>query len=178
MTVLDWSVIGVIVLSMLIAFARGITRELIALLAWVVGFFAAVAFSPLVGAMLPEFGGHPVVRYLIAFVAILLVALLLGALIAWPLRSVIRRAGLGFVDRFLGAVFGIARGVVLVLVFVLFAGLTTLPRLNWWQNSALAPMLVVGAMALAPWLPFEWARRLDYSREGRTLPRAPAERKV
>jgi membrane protein required for colicin V production len=178
MTVLDWSVIGVVVASMLIAFARGITRELIALLAWVVGFFAAVAFSPLVGAMLPEFGGHPVVRYLIAFVAILLVALLLGALIAWPLRSVIRRAGLGFVDRFLGAVFGIARGVVLVLVFVLFAGLTTLPRLNWWQNSALAPMLVVGAMALAPWLPSEWARRLDYSREGRTLPRAPAERKV
>jgi len=49
---------------MLFAFARGITRELIALLAWVLGFFAAVAFSPLVGAMLPEFGGHPVVRYL------------------------------------------------------------------------------------------------------------------
>ena len=78
----------------------------------------------------------------------------------------------------LGAVFGIARGVVLVLVFVLFAGLTALPRMNWWQNSALAPMLATGAMALAPWLPSEWAQRLDYSREGRTLPRAPAERKV
>ena len=178
MTVLDWSVIGVIAVSMLVAFARGITRELIALLAWVLGFFAAVAFSPLVGAMLPEFGGHPVVRYLVAFVAILLAALLVGALIAWPLRTVIRRAGLGFVDRFLGAVFGIARGVVLVLVFVLFAGLTTLPRFDWWQNSALAPMLVGGAMTLAPWLPSEWSRRLDYSRQGRTLPSAPAERKV
>ena len=44
MTVLDWSVIGVMVLSMLLAFVRGITRELIALLAWVLGFFAAVAF--------------------------------------------------------------------------------------------------------------------------------------
>jgi membrane protein required for colicin V production len=178
MTVLDWSVIGVIVLSMLVAFVRGITRELIALLAWVLGFFAAVAFSPLLGAMLPEFGGHPVVRYLVAFVAILLAALFVGALIAWPLRSVIRRAGLGFVDRFLGAVFGIARGVVLVLVFVLFAGLTSLPRFNWWQNSALAPALTAGALALAPWLPSEWAQRLDYSREARTLPRVPAERKV
>lgn len=178
MTVLDWSVIGVVVLSMLLAFMRGITRELIALLAWVLGFFAAVAFSPLVGAWLPEFGGHPVFRYLIAFVAILLVALLVGALIAWPLRNVIRRAGLGFVDRFLGAVFGIARGIVLVLVFVLFAGLTALPRFNWWQNSALAPVLVIGALTLAPWLPSEWAQRLDYSREARTLPRVPAERKV
>lgn len=178
MTVLDWSVIGVVVLSMLLAFMRGITRELIALLAWVLGFFAAVAFSPLVGAWLPEFGGHPVFRYLIAFVAILLVALLVGALIAWPLRNVIRRAGLGFVDRFLGAVFGIARGVVLVLVFVLFAGLTALPRFNWWQNSALAPVLTIGALTLAPWLPSEWAQRLDYSREARTLPRVPVERKV
>ena len=63
---------------MLLAFVRGITRELIALLAWVLGFLAAVAFSPLVGAMLPEFGGSPVVRYLVAFVAILLRALLSG----------------------------------------------------------------------------------------------------
>jgi len=65
-----------------------------------------------------------------------------------------------------------------VLVFVLFAGLTSLPRFNWWQNSALAPVLVVGALALAPWLPSEWAQQLDYSREARTLPRVPAERKV
>ncbi|MEO8752767.1 MAG: CvpA family protein [Casimicrobiaceae bacterium] len=178
MTVLDWCVIGVIALSMMLAFVRGITRELIALLAWVLGFLAAVAFSPLVGAMLPEFGGSPVVRYLVAFIAILLAALLLGALIAWPLRSVIRRAGLGFVDRSLGAAFGVARGVVLVLAFALFAGLTTLPRFDWWQNSALAPVLVVGVQVLAPWLPSAWAQRLDYSREGRTLPSAPAERKV
>ena len=41
MTVLDWSVIGVMALSMLLAFVRGFTRELIALLAWVLGFFAA-----------------------------------------------------------------------------------------------------------------------------------------
>ncbi len=179
MTVFDGAVIGVVVLSMLFAFVRGVTRELIALLAWVIGFFAAVAFSPLVGAWLPDFGASPVVRYLVAFVLILIAALLLGALVAWPLSSVIRKAGLGFVDRFLGAVFGVARGVVLVMAFVLIAGLTTLPRQDWWQNAALAKPLTVAALSLAPWLPREWAQRLDYSREGRTLPRAaPADRKV
>ena len=104
---------------MLLAYVRGVTREVIALMAWVLGFFAAVAFSPLVGAMLPDFGGQPVVRYLVAFALILIAALVLGALVAWPLSSVIRKSGLGFVDRFLGAVFGIARGAVLVLAFVL-----------------------------------------------------------
>jgi membrane protein required for colicin V production len=175
MTVFDWSVIGVVALSMLFAFARGFTRELIALLAWVLGFFAAIAFSPIVGAWLPELGGNPVARYLIAFVVILIGALVAGALVAWPLRSVIRRSGLGFVDRFLGALFGIARGVVLVLAFVLIAGLTVLPRQDWWQNAALAQPLVAAAMSLTPWLPQAWAERLDYSREGRNVPRVSAK---
>lgn len=169
MTVLDWSVIGVLALSILLAYARGFTRELIALLAWVLGFFAALAFSPLVGAWLPEFGGSPVVRYIVAFVAIMILAIVLGALVAWPLSTVIRKSGLGFVDRFLGGIFGIARGVVVVLAFVLIAGLTSLPRHDWWQNAALAPVLVAAALSCAPWLPAEWVQRLDYSREGRIV---------
>lgn len=169
MTVFDWSVIGVLALSILLAYARGFTRELIALLAWVLGFFAALAFSPLVGAWLPEFGGSPVVRYIVAFVAIMILSIVLGALVAWPLSTVIRKSGLGFVDRFLGGVFGIARGVVLVLAFVLIAGLTSLPRQDWWQNAALAPVLVAAALSCSPWLPAEWVQRLDYSREGRIV---------
>jgi membrane protein required for colicin V production len=173
----DWTIIGVVGLSMLLAFFRGVTRELIALAAWVLGFVAAVALTPLLGGMLPEIGANPVVRYLIAFAVIFLGSLLLGALIAWPLSSAIRKAGLGFVDRFLGAVFGIARGVVLVTAFVLVAGLTTLPRLDWWQNAALAPPFAAAALSLKPWLPPEWAQRLDYSREGR-VPAAPADKKA
>lgn len=178
MTAFDWSVIGVVALSVLLAYVRGFTRELIALLAWVLGFFAAVAFSPIVGAWLPELGESPVARYLIAFAGILVAALVLGALVAWPLSSVIRKSGLGFVDRFLGALFGIARGVVAVLAFVLVAGITSLPRQDWWQNAALAPALVAAATTFAPWLPSAWAERLDYSRQGRTLPKAGVEKRV
>ncbi len=178
MTPFDWAVLGTVGLSMLVAYVRGFTRELIALLSWVLGFFAAIALTPIVGAMIPEFGGHPVVRYLVAFAAIMIAALLAGALVAWPLSGVIRKSGLGFVDRFLGAVFGIARGAVLVMAFVLVAGLTTAPRQDWWQNSALAPALAAAATDLAGWLPAEWADRLDYSREGRAAPRPPADGKA
>jgi membrane protein required for colicin V production len=173
----DWTIIGVVGLSLLLAFFRGVTRELIALAAWVLGFVAAVALTPLLGGMLPEIGDNPVIKYLIAFVVIFIGSLVLGALIAWPLSSVIRKAGLGFVDRFLGAIFGVARGVVLVTAFVLVAGLTTLPRLDWWQNAALAPPFAAAALSLKPWLPPEWAQRLDYSREGR-MPAAPVARKA
>jgi membrane protein required for colicin V production len=177
MNAFDWTIIGVVGLSMLLAFFRGVTRELIALAAWVLGFVAAVALTPLLGGMLPEIGDNPVIRYLIAFVVIFLGALFLGALIAWPLSSVIRKAGLGFADRFLGAVFGVARGLVVIVAFVLVAGLTTLPRQIWWQNAALAPPFAAAALSLKPWLPPEWAQRLDYSREGR-MPVAPADKKA
>jgi membrane protein required for colicin V production len=176
MTVFDWLVPGVIALSALLAFARGIVRSLIALATWVAGFIAALAWSPYVGSMLPQVRDYPFVPHVIAFVLIFLAAMVVGALIAWPLRAVIHRAGLGFVDRSLGALFGVARGVVLVMAFVLAAGVTTLPDADWWQNSWLARPLSELALALRPWLPPQWADRLDYSgRRAASAPDAPAK---
>ncbi|MET0344990.1 MAG: CvpA family protein [Casimicrobiaceae bacterium] len=174
MTPFDLAILAVIMLSTLFAFLRGVVRELIALVAWVVGFVGAIAFAPTVGAWIPEIPGYPAVRYLIAFVVILIAALVIGAIIAGPLARVIRAAGLGFVDRFLGSIFGMLRGLLVIVGFVLVAGLTTLPRADWWQNSALAPAFITGALALKPWLPERWAERLDYSRDG--APRASAQK--
>ena len=166
MTPFDLAIVGVILLSTLFAFVRGVIREVIALVSWVVGFAAAFAFAPALGAIIPEIPGYPAVRYLIAFAVILIAALVAGALIAGPLARIIRAAGLGFVDRFLGSIFGVVRGVLLVVGFVLVAGLTSLPRADWWQNAALVPPLVAAALAVKPWLPERWAERLDYSRDG------------
>jgi len=173
-TPFDLAILAVILLSTLFAFLRGVVRELIALVAWVVGFVGAIAFAPTVGAWIPEIPGYPAVRYLIAFAVILIAALVIGAIIAGPLARVIRAAGLGFVDRFLGSIFGMLRGLLVIVGFVLVAGLTTLPRADWWQNSALAPAFITGALALKPWLPERWAERLDYSRDG--APRASAQK--
>jgi len=175
-TPFDLAILATILLSTLFAFIRGVVRELIALVSWVVGFVGALAFAPTVGGWIPEIPGYPAVRYLIAFAVILIAALVIGAIIAAPLARMIRAAGLGFVDRFLGSIFGVARGLLVILGFVLVAGLTALPRADWWQNSALAPPFVVGALALKPWLPERWAERLDYSRDG--AKRVPAQRKA
>jgi membrane protein required for colicin V production len=163
MTTFDWAVLAVVGLSTVLAFFRGVVRELIAVVAWVVGFVGAIAFTPVLGTMLPSIPGYPGVPYLIAFALIVIGALLLGALIAWPLTKAVRAAGLGFVDRFLGSIFGLFRGLALVLAFVIVAGLTPLPHSAWWQRSALVPPLVAGVVALKPYLPDDLVRRLDYS---------------
>ncbi|MEP7328389.1 MAG: CvpA family protein [Betaproteobacteria bacterium] len=175
---LDLAIIAIFLLSVLFAFVRGFTRQIIALFSWVLGFLAAVTLSPSLGNLFPDFGSHPTLRYLIAFGIIMIAALILGGLIAWPLRDLLRRSGMGFLDRFLGGLFGVVRGVVLMLVLTLVSGLTTLPQQDWWQNSYLAPILVGSAVQLEPWLPQEWSERLDFSRDGRNLPVSPAERKV
>lgn len=174
MSVFDLAVVGVVALSALMAFARGIVRSLIGLVAWIAGFVAGLAFAPSLATVLPAFPEYPFLPYAIAFVLIFVVAIAAGALIAWPLRTVIHKAGLGFVDRWLGGVFGIARGVIVVLAFVLVAGLTALPSRDWWQNSRLAPWFESVALSLVPWLPPGWAERLRFP--GRT--RSPAQLKV
>ncbi|MGE5172007.1 MAG: CvpA family protein [Rudaea sp.] len=176
MTSFDWVVLCIVGLSTLFAFLRGVIRELIALIAWILGVVGALAFTPALGATLPDIAGHSAVRYIVAFALIVIAALLLGALIAWPLSKAVRAAGLGFVDRFLGSLFGLVRGVVLMLAFVLVAGLTPLPRTGWWQDAVLMPPLVAAVFALRPHLPVELANRLDYSPGGVRPKVAPVER--
>jgi membrane protein required for colicin V production len=167
MTGFDFGVLAIVALSTLFAFFRGVVRELIALVSWIAGLALALAFEGPLAAMLPGFDATPAARHVIAFALIFVAVLVAGALVAYVLAKFVRAAGLAFVDRFLGSVFGVARGMIIVLFAVLVAGLTTLPRHEWWQNAALGPPLVEAALALRPWLPAAWAERLDYSPAGR-----------
>ena len=167
MTAFDLAVIAVVAISTLAAFVHGFMRVAASLVAWVVGIVAALRFSNSVGAMLPDLGETGVARYMLAFALILLAALLVGGLVGYLLSRLLKAAGLRFLDRGLGAVVGFARGIVIAVLLVLFAGLTALPRADWWQNALLSPPLTVAALSLRPWLPRAWADRLDYGKERR-----------
>ena len=162
----DIALVTLVALSALFAFARGIIREVIALATWIVGFIAAIAYAGPVAGMFEWIDITPVAKQAIAFGLILLVVLIIGALAARSLAGLIRALGLGFIDRLLGLIFGVARGLVVIVVFALIAGVTALPRQNWWQNSVLGAPLAQAALALRPYLPRAWADRLDFSAAG------------
>ena len=146
---------------------RGFVRSLVSLLSWVVALLLATQWAPVVARTLAGWGfpgpPAPVVGFVAVFVAVLLVGTVIGHAVARMLRAV----GLGLVDRTFGALFGLVRGAVLLVVVALVAGITWLPRHVWWQNSQVAPRLAQLALALAPYLPPAWADRLDYSAAGR-----------
>ena len=183
MTGFDIAVVAVVMLSTLLAFVRGVVRESIALASWVAALLLAFAFGGQLAVMLPRLETSPAAKHVLAFALIFIGVLMAGAVVAYAISKMIRAVGLGFLDRFLGACFGLARGVAVVLLFVLAAGVTTLPRYKWWQNALFGPPLATAALALRPWLPDAWAGRLDYSPGGRrpgrtTAAAAPAHRRV
>ncbi|MEO8740361.1 MAG: CvpA family protein [Casimicrobiaceae bacterium] len=175
MTAFDLVVVAVVALSGLFGFARGFVRVVMSLLALVFAIILAIQLAVPIGSRLPDFAETPATRYIVAFALIAIVVLIVGALLGWMLFRLVRAIGLGFLDRLLGGIVGVARGVVFVVIGVVVAGATSLPRELWWQNALLAPPLVAAALALRPWLPSLWAQQLDY---GKSLPpvRKPAAR--
>jgi membrane protein required for colicin V production len=162
----DLALVAIIALSALFAFARGVIRELIALATWVVGFIAAFECAAPLAGTLARLDIAPVAKEALAFVAILLAVMIAGAVASRLLAGVVRAIGLGFVDRMLGAAFGVARGLLFVVGFALIAGVTALPKRDWWQNSTLGQPLAQAALSLKPYLPRAWAEKLDFSAAG------------
>ena len=157
----DYGVLTVLGLSLVLGAYRGIMRELVSLAGWIAAFVLATAFSGIVAVQMPESLG-PLLSGLLAFVLIFIGVLLVSGVVGLVLARLVRAAGLGFLDRSLGAGFGAVRGVAIVLLAVLLAGLTPLPREPFWRQAVLSGPFETLALALNPYLPEGVAQRLKY----------------
>jgi len=84
-------------------------------------------------------------------------------LVAKVVSGLVKSAGLAAEDRILGGVFGLARGALIVLVLVLLAGLTSLPKRPVWRDAVLSPPLEALALSVKIWLPGDLSRRISYN---------------
>ncbi len=91
-----------------------------------------------------------------------LAVLVAMTLLAMALSGLIKTAGLGFADRALGAVFGLVRGLAIVMIAVLLAGLTALPRQPAWRHAMFSAPLVTLANWVKVWLPDDMAKHINY----------------
>ncbi len=122
-TIVDGVVAGVIVLSAILAYSRGFVREAMAIVGWVGAALLAFVFAPAAQPLIKEV---PVLGEFLAdscelsmigaFAAVFAVGLILASLFTPLLSSVVQRSALGGADQGLGFLFGVARGVVLVMV--------------------------------------------------------------
>jgi membrane protein required for colicin V production len=158
----DYTLIAVILVSVLIGLFRGLIREVMALVVWVAAFWVAFVFADKGEALLAPTVDLPSARLAIAFALLFLAVLLLGSIINYLLGQLIEKTGLSGTDRFLGMFFGAARAMVLVLSLVLLSGLTPVPNDPWWQESKLLPRFQVLAQWSTQYLPEKYQGYFDY----------------
>jgi membrane protein required for colicin V production len=161
-TSFDYVVLGVVTVSILIGSWRGVVSEILALVAWVAAIVAARTWAGSAGELIVADMSDPLGRQVIGFVAVFVAVLILFALARWLMSLLLKAIGLRPLDRVLGALFGIARGVLVVWVGVLLAGLTVFPQQAWWRQAMLAPPLETAVLAARPWLPPELSKRIRY----------------
>jgi membrane protein required for colicin V production len=156
----DAAMLGVLGLSMLVGTWRGLTFELMSLAGWVVAYIAGQAFSPLVGTTFTAGAPGSPLHQALAFGATFVAALVVWAVLARLARLLVHATPLTAVDRLLGAVFGVLRGVLVLLVVATVVAFTPAARSASWTVSHGASWLGVLLAGLKPVLPDEMARHL------------------
>jgi membrane protein required for colicin V production len=162
MTAFDLIAVVVVAISVGFSIWRGLVREVLALLSWILAFWLARLFAAVVAGWLPSSWSHQGLRIAIGFVAVMLVSVLVFSLVSMLIVHLVKVAGLTASDRMLGAVFGLLRGVLIVVILVLLGGMTSEPRETYWRHALLSRPLEKMALWARPWLPEDIARRVSF----------------
>ena len=150
----DWVLMGVLFASMVVGFWRGLVYEVLSLAGWVAAFVVAQWLAPDVVGWLPFVQSAPEsVQYAVAFAVVFVATVFAAGVASWLLKALVESVGLRPVDRALGGVFGLARGVVLLLALTVVLQLTGVARDAWWtsaQGPAWLDLLLKGLKPLLP----------------------------
>jgi membrane protein required for colicin V production len=163
MTWLDYVLLGVLAVSIGWGVWRGLVREMMSLASWIIAFLAANLFAAPFAQFLPASVVRPELRLLLAFVTLFVLTLVLATLTGILLAKLVRSVGLGNLDRLLGALFGLLRGLLIVLAVAIAAGFTGLPRSAAWKDSLSGAQLAAVASGFKSWLPPAFAERMKYN---------------
>jgi len=153
MTVVDVVVIFVIFLSALFSLLRGFVKEAISLATWIIAIWLAATFAPQLADALPSNIESEAARQAIGFGVLFVLTLMVGTLVNMLVSQVVKKTGLSGADRIFGVVFGVLRGGLIIIVFVIIGGMTPLPDTDWWQSSTLLQWFESTAIVIQEYIP-------------------------
>lgn len=163
MTATDWVLLGVVGVSAGLGLMRGMIGVLASLAAWVLAGWAAFRFGARLAVIMAGGEAPGPSELLGGYVISFLVVLVVVGLVGWGVRKLVHGVGLSGIDRFLGLLLGLVRGVVVACVLVLLMGLTALPQDPDWRRSRTLPVFLPGAMWMRGLLPDWAAAEVDFN---------------
>lgn len=162
MTAFDYAVLTIVGLSVIFSVMRGMIKEVLSILGWVAAFYVGRTYTSQLLPMMPADIPSESLRILAAFLVLFLATLLLSTLLAIAISTVFKKIGLGWLDRLLGAFFGVFRGLLIICILVFLAGLTELPKDARWKNAMFSSPIEALVISMLPWLPEGIAKHVKY----------------
>ena len=162
MTSFDYTILLIIGISVVVSMMRGAVREVLAIMGWLAAIYVAKNYATQLIPLLPADIPTEALKILAAHVIVFLGVLLVASLLTIALSSLIRKIGLNWLNRGIGAVFGFARGLLIVSVLVFLAGLTSLPKDARWTNAMFSSPLEALVKTMLPFVPKIVAKHIKY----------------
>ena len=136
----DWFILIVLIASGLISFARGFTKEFLSLFLWLVSFIAAISLEYLATPKINEFIGNEEISKIISYVVVFIIFIFVGGIVIKFISKIVKWSGASGFDRFLGVLFGLIRGsIVLFVIFLLLP--SSLKTTDLISNSKITPII-------------------------------------
>jgi len=162
MNSLDYMVLLVLLLTMVHGLMTGMVKSLFSLSAWALAFVLGKWGAWMVVPLLPIGLENPALQYFAGFAVIFLLVLIGMALLGHALASLVSAVGLGSTDKLLGGVLGLAKGLLILTGLTLAAGLTSLPRTDFWKRAMLSSSLQAMAQRALPLMPADMAKYVRF----------------
>lgn len=162
MTAFDYVILAIVALSLGLGWWRGFVYELLSLFGWMAAYFVARLFAPEIAHYVPDVVASDGAKTAVAYACLFVVTLIVSGILAWSLSKLVKFVGLGWMDGIMGAGFGVLRGMLLVLVLVLLAGLTSLPQQPFWRDAWSSQSLQKVALFTKDFLPEDAAKKVTY----------------
>ena len=136
----DWFILVVLIASGIISFTRGFTKEFLSLFLWVAAFIAAISLEFLATPRINEFIGNEEISKIVSYIFVFIVFIFVGGIVIKFISKLIKWSGASGFDRFLGVLFGLIRG--LIVLFVIFLLLpSSLKTTDLINNSKITPII-------------------------------------
>ncbi len=136
----DYAILAVLTVSSLISLKRGFIKEALSMANWVLAFIIAVTFRDPLSSMFVAYIATPSLREMLAFAILFAATLIVGAMVNHLISELVRMTGLGGTDKFLGVLFGVVRGFVVIMAILLIVPpIIPINEDLWWKESLLIP---------------------------------------
>jgi len=136
----DWFILVVLIASGLISFSRGFAKEFLSLFLWIAAFIAAISLEFLATPKINQYIGNPEISKILSYVVVFVIFIFVGGILIKFISKLIKWSGASGFDRFLGIIFGLTRG--LVVLFVIFLLLpSSMKTTDLISNSKITPLI-------------------------------------